>query len=51
MSWFFEKINNIDKFLTDLRKREHSSKVRNEKGHIKTDTTEIQITKDLNEQL
>ena len=47
----FERINNIDKSLTELRKREHSSKVSNEKGHIKTDATEIQITGDLNEEL
>ena len=47
----FESINNIDKSLTELRKREHSSKVRNEKGHIKTDNIEIQMTRDLNEEL
>ena len=45
-SWFFEKINKIDKPLTRLikRKREstHINRIRNEKGKIMTDTTEIQ---------
>ena len=47
-SWFFEKINKIDKPLTRLtkRKRERTqiSKIRNERGEI-TDTTEIQVCK------
>ena len=45
-SWFFEKINKIDKPLARLikkkRKRMQIDKIRNEKGEIKTDTTEIQ---------
>ena len=44
-SWFFEKINKIDKPLARLikRKRERTqiNKIRNEKGEITTDTTEI----------
>ena len=45
-SWFFEKINKIDKTLSRLikKKRERSKKnrIRNERGEITTDTTEIQ---------
>ena len=45
-SWFFEKINKIDKPLARLikKKREstHINRIRNEKGKITTDTTEIQ---------
>ena len=45
-SWFFEKINKIDKPLSKLikRKRENMqiNKIRNEKGDITTDTEEIQ---------
>ena len=44
-SWFFEKINKIDKPLTRLiKKREKTqiSGIRNEKGEVTTDTTEIQ---------
>ena len=45
-SWFFEKINKIDKLLARLikRKREstHINRIRNEKGKIMTDPTEIQ---------
>ena len=45
-SWFFEKINKIDKLLARLikRKREstHINRIRNEKGKITMDTTEIQ---------
>ena len=44
-SWFFEKINKIDKPLSRLikRKREKTpiNKIRNERGEITTDTTEI----------
>ena len=55
-SWFFEKINKIDKPLARLikRKRERTqiNKIRNEKGEITTDTTEIQrIMKDYYKQL
>jgi hypothetical protein len=45
-SWFFEKINNIDKPLVNLtkmrREKIHISKIRKEKGEITTNTTEIQ---------
>ena len=50
-SWFFEKINKIDKSLVRLikKKREKNqiNKIRNENGEITTDNTEIQrIIKD-----
>ena len=45
-SWFFEKINKIDKPLARLikKKREGTqiNKIRNEKGEVTTDTAEIQ---------
>ena len=45
-SWFYEKIQNIGKPLSRLvkRKRERTqvNKIRNERGEITTDTTEIQ---------
>ena len=45
-SWFFEKINKIDKPLAKLikkkRERTQINKVRNEKGEVTTDITEIQ---------
>ena len=45
-SWFFEKVNKIDKPLARLskkkRKRAHINKIRNEKGEVTTNTTEIQ---------
>ena len=45
-SWFFEKINKIDKPLARLMKKKKErtqiNKVRNEKGEITTDTAEIQ---------
>ena len=45
-SWFFEKINKIDKPLSRLikqkRERTQINKIRNERGEITTDTTEIQ---------
>ena len=45
-SWFFEKINKIDKPLARLikKKREKTqiNKIKNEKGEVTTDTTEIQ---------
>ena len=55
-SWFFEKINNIDKPFTRLikRKREKNqiNKIRNEKGEVTTDNGEIQrIIRDYYEQL
>ena len=45
-SWFSEKIKKIDKPLARLikkkRERTQISKIRNEKGELTTDTTEIQ---------
>ena len=47
-SWFFEKVNKIDKPLSRLikkkRERIQINSIRNERGEIKTDTTEIQRT-------
>ena len=50
-SWFFEKINKINKPLARLikKKREKNqiNKIRNEKGEVTTDNVEIQrITRD-----
>ena len=46
-SWFFEKINKIDKPLARLIKKQREknqiNKIRNENGEIRTDNTEIQI--------
>ena len=45
-SWFFEKINKIDKPLDRLTKRKREkaqiNKIRNERGEITTDTSEMQ---------
>ena len=45
-SWFFEKINNIDKPLARLikkqREKNQSNKIRKENGEITTHNTEIQ---------
>ena len=45
-SWFFEKINKIDKPLSRLikKKREKTqiNRIRNKKGEVTTDTAEIQ---------
>ena len=45
-SWFFEKINKINKSLSRLikkkRERTQINTIRNERGEITTDTTEIQ---------
>ena len=45
-SWFFEKINKIDKPLSRLikkkRGRTQKNTIRNERGESTTDTTEIQ---------
>ena len=45
-SWFFEKINKIDKPLARLikkkRERTQINKIRNEKGEVTTDTAAIQ---------
>ena len=50
-SWFFENLNKIDKPLTRIikkkRERMQINKIRNGKGEVTTDTTEIQrITRD-----
>ena len=55
-SWFFEKINKMDKPLARLikKKREKTqiNRIRNEKGEITTDTAEIQrIMRDYYKQL
>ena len=55
-SWFFEKVNKIDKPLTTLikKKRENTqiNKIRNEKGEVTTETAEIQnILRDYYKQL
>ena len=56
ISWFFEKMNKIDKHLMRLinKKREKNqiNKIRNEKGEVTTDNVEIQkIIRDYYEQL
>ena len=55
-SWFFEKINKIDKPLARLIKKQREknqiNKIRNENGEITTDNTEIQkIIRDYYQQL
>ena len=55
-SWFFEKINKIDKPLARLikkkRERTQVNKIRNEKGEVTMDTTDIQsILRDYYKQL
>ena len=55
-SWFFEKINRIDKPLARLIKKQRENnqihKIRNENGEITTDNTEIQrIIRDYYQQL
>ena len=55
-SWFFEKINIIDKPVVKLIKKQKEkneiNKIRNENGEITTDNTEIQrITRDYYQQL
>ena len=55
-SWFFEKVNKIDKPLARLikkkRERMQINKIRNEKGEITTDTAEKQrIIRDYYKQL
>ena len=55
-SWFFERINKIDKPLARLikkqRKKNQINKIRNENGEITTDNTEIQrIIRDYYQQL
>ena len=45
-SWFFEKRNKIDKplarFIKNKREKNQINKIRDEKGEITTDNTEIQ---------
>ena len=45
-SWFFEKINKLDKPLARLIKKKREkyqiNKIRNEKGQVTTDNAEIQ---------
>ena len=55
-SWFFERINKIDKSLATLIKKQREknqiNKIRNENGEITTDNTEIQrIIRDYYQQL
>ena len=55
-SWFFEKINKIDKPLARLKKKKREktqiNTIRNEKGEVTTDTKEIQrIMRRYNKQL
>ena len=55
-SWFFERINKIDKPLARLIKKQREknqiNKIRNENGKITTDNTEIQrIIRDYYQQL
>ena len=50
-SWFFEKINKIDKplarYIKKKREKNQINKIRNEKGEVTTDNAEIQrIIKD-----
>ena len=41
-SWFFEKINKIDKLIKKKRKTNQINKIRNEKGELTTANAEIQ---------
>ena len=55
-SWFFEKINKIEKplarFIKKQREKNQINKIRNENGEITTDNTEIQrIIRDYYQQL
>ena len=55
-SWFFEKINKIDKLLARLIKKKSEktqiNRIRNEKGEVTTDTEEIKrILRDYYKQL
>ena len=55
-SWFFEKVNKLDKSLARLIKKQREKnqvhKIRNENGEITTDNTEIQrIIRDYYQQL
>ena len=55
-SWFFEKVNKIDKplarFIKKTREKNQINKIRNENGEITKDNTEIQrIIKDYYQQV
>ena len=55
-SWFLENINKIDKrlarFIKNKREKNQISKIRNEKGEVTIDSTEIQrIIRDYYEQV
>ena len=55
-SWFFEKINKIDKpfarLIKEKREKNQINKIRNEKGEVTTDNAEIQrLIRDYYEQL
>ena len=53
-SWFFEKINKIDKPLARFKKKREKNqinKIRNEKGEVTTDNAEIQRIRNYYEQL
>ena len=55
-SWFFERINKLDKPLASLikkkKERTHINKIQNERGEIITNTTEIKtIIREYYEQL
>ena len=55
-SWFFEKINKIDKYLAriikNIREKNQINETKNEKGDVTTDSAEIQrIIRDYYEQL
>ena len=52
-SWFYEKINKIDKPLARLiKKKREKTQINNEKGEVTTDTAEIQrIMRDYYKQL
>ena len=55
-SWFFEKINKIDKplmrFINKKREKTQINRIKNGKGEVKTDTAEIQrIMRDYYKQL
>ena len=54
-SWFFERTNKIDKPLASLimkkKERTQISKIKNERGEITTNTTEIKTIREYYEQL
>ena len=53
-SWFFEKINQIDKPLARLIKKKENNqinKIRNETGEVTTDSADIQRIREYYEQV